>query len=93
MPFDPLDATKGGFDASEYGGVGPVGVIQPKSLGHDIEAPPNVQEQAFILRFEGKRSAGVMVDLPETDEHYDAVEEMQAKRELILGEWRVEDVP
>ena len=91
MPYDPLDATKSALDVSEYGGAGPVGVIQPKSLGHNLEAPMNVQEKAFILRFEGKRSAQVMEDLDPTDEHYGAVEELQALRAERLGEYTVED--
>ena len=91
MAYDPLDATKSALEASEYGGVGPVGVIQPKSLGHNLEAPMNVQEKAFIIRFEGKRSAQVMEDLDPTDEHYGAVQELHDKRAEILGEYTVED--
>jgi hypothetical protein len=88
MAYDPLDATKN-TDPSEYGGVG--GLIQPKSLGHNVEAPPNVQEKAFIVRFEGKRSGQVMEDLDPADEHYDAVLDLHAKRAETLGEYTVDD--
>jgi hypothetical protein len=76
-------------DEGEYGGV--MGLIQPQSKGHDIDAPDHVQEKAFIVRFEGKRSAQVMEDLDPTDEHYAAVIELQAKRAETLGEYTVED--
>ena len=86
--FNPLKASDND-EASEYGGV--MGLIQPAELGHDIQAPDHVQEKAFLVRFEGKRSAQVMEDLPPTDEHYDAVQELHDKRDEVLGKWRVED--
>jgi hypothetical protein len=89
--FDPLHAARNAEPPSEYGGSGPVGVLQPKSLGHNLDAPDHVQEKAFIVRFEGKRSAQVMEDLPVTDEHYDAVAELQALRAERLGEYDISD--
>jgi hypothetical protein len=86
--FDSLHAENNDVE-SEYGGK--MGLIQPKDRGHNLEAPDHVQEKAFIIRFEGKRSAQVMEDLPVTDEHYDAVLELQAKRAETLDEYTIED--
>lgn len=88
VAFNPLKASDND-EPSEYGGV--MGLIQPAELGHDIQAPDHVQEKAFLMRFEGLRSGQVMEDLPPTDEHYDAVLELAAKRAETLGKWRVED--
>lgn len=86
--FNSLKASDNDVE-SEFGGV--MGLIQPKSKGHDINAPDHVQEKAFLLRFEGLRSAQVMEDLDPTDEHYDAVAQLQARRAQTLGDHRVED--
>ena len=86
--FDPLHAARNDAE-SEYGGV--MGLLQPKTRGHNIDAPDHVQEKAFILRFEGIRAASVMEDLPPTDAHYDAVVELLDKRAETLGEYDVQD--
>lgn len=86
--FDSLHAANND-EESEYGGV--MGLLQPKTKGHDIDAPDHVQEKAFIVRFEGKRSAQVMEDLDPTDEHYDAVLELQELRARTLGEYTIAD--
>jgi hypothetical protein len=90
MAFDPTDSSKNyGPPGSEYGGV--PGLIQPKSLGHNINAPDHVQEKRAIIAFEMTHSASVDETLPETDEHYDAVKDLQALRVERLGEWTIED--
>jgi len=89
--FDSLHAAKNAEPPSEYGGSGVVGVLQPKSMGHNLDAPPNVQEKAYIVRFEGLHSAQVQEDLPSTDEHYEAVAELQALRAQRLGEYDITD--
>jgi hypothetical protein len=86
--FDSLHAARNDAEG-EYGGV--MGLIQPRSRGHNIDAPDHVQEKALIMRFEGLRSAQVMEDLDPTDEHYAAVAELLAKRAETLGEWSIED--
>lgn len=88
--FDPNNSAKNDTpEGSEYGGVR--GLIQPKSLGHDINAPDHVQEKRYLIAFEMQHSAGVDETLPETDAHYGPVLELQAMRAERLGEYRIED--
>jgi len=88
--FNPLkSADNEPAEGTEYGGR--PGFIQPKSLGHNIDAPDHVQEKVAIIHFEAFHSAQVMEDLPPTDEHYDAVLELQQLRAARLGEYTIED--
>jgi hypothetical protein len=90
MAFDATDSSKNYLPpGSEYGGV--PGLIQPKSLGHNINAPDHVQEKRALIAFEMIHASRVDETLPETDEHYGAVTELQALRAQRLGEYRIED--
>jgi hypothetical protein len=74
MAWDPLNSARN-RDASEYGGR--AGKPQPLAEGHTVLTP---QEKRTMVTREALASAGVMEDLPPTDEHFDAVLELASKR-------------
>jgi hypothetical protein len=86
MAYDPLDSSKN-REPSEYGGsngspqppTGPIGYTANEPPGHMLSPA----EKRRIVTQEAIRSAGVMEDLPPTDEHYDAVLRLAKDREQI----------
>jgi len=77
--YDPLNSAKN-RGPSEYGGS--AGTPQPFAAGHEVLTPA---EKRRIVQQETMASAGVMEDLSPTDDHYDAVLELQEKRRHIYA--------
>lgn len=89
--FNPLKSIDNEpAEGTEY--AGRPGLIQPRSLGHNIDAPDNeAKEKAFIMRFEGIRAAMVDETLPPDDAHYGPKLELDRKRAETLGEYTIDD--
>jgi hypothetical protein len=73
---------------SEYGGRG--GIIQSAADGHDRMS---ASEARMVHRIWGSRTAGLMPDLPETDLHYQNVQEELTSLPLRTNDRRPEEQP